>query len=153
MISYTLLPDGAGVALERNGGLVYTDMPVRFDGLPTEDTMMVCFESPNGTKYVKPSEDGVCAIPLAMLLGRIKVVVHRMTGEAFPRRWVCEDIEAQKTKDGGAYAYVADSKVAQYVAELKAENEAIRNRLADAEGRISALENRISDIFDGYDIT
>lgn len=153
MIRYTLLPSGEGVALDRNGGLAYEDMTVRFDGLPTEDTIMVCFESHNGTKYVKPSEDGLCAVPRAMLDGIIKVVVHRMTGEAFPRRWVCEDIEGRKTKDGGAYAYVKDGRIPQYVAELKEENERIRNRLADCERGFAELSQRISDIYDGYDIT
>ena len=153
MIRYVLLPSEEGIALERVGGLVYEDMTVRFEGLPTEDTMMVCFESQNGTKYTKPSEDGVCAIPFLMLEGDIRVTVHRMTGEAFPRRWVCEDIAARKTKDGGAYAYVRDNRLPQYVSEIKVENEKLRKRASEAENRLADLDKRISDLIDGYDIT
>lgn len=152
MIRYVLLSSGQGVAVERNGGIVYDTLPVKFDNIP-EGNILVSFESKRGVKYTTPNEDGVCFVPATILDGDVLVTLHIMEGVVHPSKWACEALVASRTKDNGAVVQTSDARISQYIAEIKAENDALRRTNAEMLARMERLDKRISDLIDGYDIT
>ena len=147
---YKIFDNDTGVILSRNPVTVYDDLSVSFSGAPENATAI--FDTENASLY-RPLTDGACTVPADVLIGAIRVTVVVFDGSACSRRWPCEELFAEKLRDGGTLVFPNDMNLPQRFVELKKENDDIRQSQKRIEERLAELEDRIERLLDGYDLT
>lgn len=147
---YKILDNGTAVVLTRQPELVYDDLYVDFSGAPSGATAI--FESGSDAMY-RLLSDETCSVPVDKLNGVVKVTVALLDGSARPRKWACEELLAEKQKNGGTLISPNDMNLPQRFVELKLENETIRQSQKRLEGRVKELEDKLEKLLEGYDLT
>lgn len=145
MIKYKLLNNGTAVILSRHPKVVYERVKLVFSGAPENTTAIV--ECNGSTAYYKASD---CKLHCDKLSGVIKVTVAVLDDSVPLKKWTCEELNAEKLKDGGVLITPNDLNLPQAVANLRLENNAIREENAEIKEEIAALNKRLDKIMSGY---
>ncbi len=149
MMEYKVLDNGTAVILSRQPETVYDELHISFSGAPLGATAIL--ESDGNSLYRQL--DGVsCSVSVDKLNGVVRVTVVLLDGSASPRRWYCEELFAEKLRDGGTLISPNDMNLPQRFVELKMENEAIRQSHERLEKRLDELEEKFEDLLEGYDL-
>lgn len=148
MMEYKLLDNGTGILLTRQTEIVSDMLYISFDGAPADATAIVTV---NGSTFYRLLEDGMCAIPASA--GIIAVGIAELNGSAKPRRWICEGLKAETLHDGQTLYTPNDGNIPETVAQLRLENQTIRENLLSLETRLKALQDKFQKMMEGYDIT
>lgn len=148
-LEYKILGNGTAVVLTRQPEIVHGEINVIFSGAPSDATAI--FEC-DGIAIYRPLKDNACEIPGNKLTGAVKVTVAILDGSASPDKWVCEELLAEKQKNGGVLISPNDMNLPQRFIELKLENEDIRQTNARIAARLEKLEDRLTTLLEGYDL-
>lgn len=148
-MEYKILDNGTAIVLTRRSQLVYGDLDIAFLGAPSGATAI--FDSGSGSLY-RPIHDGTCSVPADKLDGAVKVTVALLDGGVSSRKWACEELLAEKQKNGGTLVSPNDVSLSRFFVEMKLENEKIRQGQEYLEERIKELEDRLAKLFEGYDL-
>ncbi len=146
---YRVLDNGTAVLMTRQPALEEGDVLITFTGAP--DGATAVFESGKDAIY-RLLKDGCCLVPSDKLCGAVRVTLAVLDGTARPRKWVCEELMADRWESGLVMISPNDANLPQRVTELKLENENIRQMGRELQERIVALEERLERLYEGYDL-
>ena len=149
-ITYRILDNATAVIITRQPVALYEELRVTFAGAPEGATAIL--ES-GGDSFYRVLDEESCSVPVDKLNGVVKVTVALLDGSTRSRKWVCEELLAEKLKDGGTLVFPNDMNLPQRFIELKLENESIRQTNERIEARLGELENRLERLLEGYDLT
>lgn len=149
MIKYRLFDNGKGVILTRQAFVHRGDLPLEFENASDEATVIA--EAKDGTSYYRQLSGGKCYIPLDNIEGDVKITVALM-GKTPVTRWSCEEIKIQRLEDGQVLVAPNDMNLPDKVIELYIENDTLRKDITGLTNKIAAIEQRLSDLLEGYDI-
>ncbi len=147
-MEYKILDNGTAVVLTRQPEMVYDELYIDFSGAPSGATAI--FES--GGSLYRLLNGVTCSVPVDKLNGVVKVTVALLDGSARPRKWTCEELLAEKQKNGGTLISPNDMNLPQRFVELKLENESIRQTNDRISMRLKKLEDKLERLLEGYDL-
>lgn len=149
---YRLLNNSTGVLLARGAQLVRESLFVRFENAPENATAI--FECGGKECYRALSEQAQsdCVIPADFLDGTVNVTVAILDGSARPQKWTCEALTAERQENGSIFVAPDDTNLSQKVANLRVENDALRENIKELSQQIENLETRIQTMLEGYDL-
>lgn len=146
---YRVLENGTAVLMTRQPMLEVEKIKITFTGAPEGVTAI--FENGSNTIY-RALENNVCTIPVDILSGPVSVTLAILDKSARPKKWICEELLADKWKNGAVLISPNDSNLPMRVLELKLENEKIRKNQERLEERLDKLSARLDDLYEGYDL-
>jgi hypothetical protein len=146
---YKILDSGTSVVLTRHPQMLSEELQIEFEGAPSNATAI--FEIGERSIYRNLVESS-CSVPVDKLNGVVKVTIAVLDGSARPRKWICEELLAEK-QSGGTLVAPNDMNLPQRFVELKLENEVIRQTQERLEWRVKVLEDRLEKLLEGYDLT
>lgn len=120
-----------------------------FDGKPEEATTAI-LQAGAHEMYLTLT-DACAVLQAGRLSGNIKVTLAAIDSSARPQVWKCEEISTTPC-EGGILIAPNDMNMPERFTELKKENEEIRAELGKVKAEISALQNRIERMLEGYDL-
>lgn len=147
-MKYKLLGNKKGIILTRNPKLIERELTVSFVDAPANATAI--FENAEGDSYYQKIVDKVCVVPSAILKGVIKSMVVVFDDTPCPAKWVCEELVAQKLKDGSALIMPNDMNMPQKFVEIQLEQQKMAERISRLEDRLKTLEDKFEDVFEGH---
>ena len=148
-MNYRLLDNQTGVLSNRKPILVEKNLVLSFP--QAIDKMTVAIEN-QGVQYFRELQSRRCSIDVAALQGEIKVTLLDTTPGRLQKKWVCEGLFAEHTKNG-VWVYPNDGNLPQIVAQLRVENDNMRQDFAALEKKFKGLEERFERMMEGYDVT
>lgn len=148
-LKYKLLDSGEGILITRQPKLIPEEVYVSFSGAP-----------PDATAIFKTSEDsfyrnltnGGCTAPINRMNGEVSVTVCVLNGTGTAPKWTCEGIVCEKHKHGGTLVFPNDMNIPQRFADIKIEFDEHKKYVKKLEEKLGALENKLSEILEGYDL-
>lgn len=149
-MEYRVLNNGTAVILTRQPQVVSDELYVSFSHAP--DGATAIFTSGKDAFYRRLS-GGCCSIPLQKMVGDVGVVVAQLDDVVHQPRWDCEGLIITRLQSGEYLVAPNDTNFPAEVVRLRLENEKLRDDLAVCRVRLSALEEKLQRIMDGYDIT
>lgn len=150
-IDYKVFDNGTAVIISRQPAIVPIgeEVYIRFKNAPDDVTTAIL--EIGGKETYRPISAGTCAIPASRLVGEIKVTLAVLDGSARPRIWKCEGLVA--TPCGGDILLTPnDMNLPERFNELKAENEEIRAEICTLKNSISALNDHMEKMLEGYNL-
>ena len=148
-MEYKILDNGTAVVLTRHPEIAYDRLYIDFLGAPSGATAI--FES-GGVYLYRTLNDVTCSVPVDKLNGVVKVTVALLDGSTPLKRWACEELKAERLRDGGTLISPNDMNLPQRFVELELECESIRQTNKHIETRLKELEGRLDKLFEGYDL-
>ena len=149
IIEYKVLNNGEAVLLTRQPALIDGELIFTFTKVPVGVTAI--FASADLTLY-RELEDGKCSVLSDLLCGTVSVTLAILDGSARPHKWVCEGIIFDKLNNGYTLIYPDDANLPQRVADLKLENDKIRETQDQLEKKLKLLDEKLVNILEGYDL-
>lgn len=145
---YKLLGNNTAVMLTRQPKVIYDTLEITFVGAPQNATVIM--ES-NGNPFYRKLKNGKCEFPVEKLTGTLKVTVAVLDGSTPTKRWLCEELKAEKTKDDGIVICPNDLNLPQTIADLRIEIQHIREENATIREELLEIKKRIVEIMESYD--
>lgn len=147
-MEYRLLDNGTGIILTRKPEIVSGVLYILFVDAPDGATAII---TTNGSTLYRRLEGGMCSIPAAS--GVVTVGIAELDGSAKPRRWICEEMNAVTLQNGQVLYAPNDENLSETVAQLRMENQKIRDDLSSLDKRLQAFQEKFQKMMEGYDIT
>ena len=157
MIRYKLFDNGKGVVVTRQPFLHKGELRLWFEGVPVKTTATVIAENEAGGSYYRQLLSSTCLIPLESLVPddnsaeTVKITVALMDKTPVVR-WYCEEIKVKRLENKNYLVAPNDMNLPDKVVELCAENDILRKDIKGLTNKIAAIEQRLSDLLEGYDI-
>ncbi len=146
MVQYKLLNNGRGVILTRQPEIVEGAVFFTFEGTPAGATAI--FITLDGKEYYRHADEA-CSVPASALVGETKVTVALLREG---KQWKCEGLLGDPVQDGVLIA-PNDADLPGNVADLQIQLHEVRESFLRLEARYEALNQRLTEMMEGYDLT
>lgn len=150
-LQYKLLDNENGIILSRQPIVVSKEMTVSFSDAHLATTAI--FETEKHETYYRELSSGVCSLDVSGITGTLKVTAVQIDDRARPLRWFCEELKLTRLDSGEILVAPNDTNIVQTVANLRLENQDIRDKLKSLSNKYDDLEDRLERIMEGYDVT
>ena len=147
-MKYKLLGNKKGIILTRNPEIIENELEVSFVDAPVG--CIAIFENSEGDLDYRELEDKVCLLSSNFLNGVIRVTLAVFDDTSHPTKWMCEEIVAQKLKDGSTLIMPNDMNMPQKFVEVQLELEKITEYISKLEKRIKMMEDKFEAVFEGH---
>ena len=147
---YKVLNNNTAVLLTMSPQIIYGNLRISFEDAPGNVTAIFkCGDA----SYYRELKDGICEIPSDKLSGEVKISLAILDTKTPLQKWICDSLNAQRTKDGGVLVSLKDLIAPETVAKLRIENQNIRNEFAAVRSELQRLDALYHKIMDVYDFT
>ena len=150
-MEFSLLNDQTGIVLHRNPKLFSTtdDIVFSFENAPVNST--VIFADEEGKTFYRSLKNGSCQLKADLLKeGAITVTVTSANGQVSPQKWSCEGIVCQR-KGKTVVLSPNEMELPSIVVNLKKEVSNLIYSMELQQKKLVELEEKVSDVADGYD--
>ena len=149
-MEYHILNNDTAVLVTYQPKIIYDDLRVKFTGAPSDATAIV---EAMGVKLYRELNEDMCVIPKDKLNGAIKITLAVLNGNTPAPTWICDEITAEPTKDGGVLIAPELIELHKIITNLRTENNQIREENKEIKNTLLTLNKRLDAIMTAYDIT
>jgi hypothetical protein len=146
-IKIKLLNNGKAVILTRQPIVVYNELCLSASEAPQNTSLSV--RTPTTSLYRELS-GGECVLPASKLNGVLSLYFTVVDDSVPLKKWYCEEMKAERLKDGGVLICPNDFNLPQAVADLLVENDEIRKEYKDIKDCLKKTNERVDKIFEAY---
>jgi hypothetical protein len=148
-LKYKLLDKGEGILITRQPLLVEEEIYVSFSGTPPNATAIF---STSEASFYRNLVNGGCTAPINKMNGEVSVTVCVLEGSGAGQKWTCEGLKCDKHKDGGTVLFPNDMNIPEKFAKIEIEFDEHKKHCIQIEEKLKNLENKLSEILEGYDL-
>lgn len=147
-IKIKLLNNGKAVILTRQPIVVYNELRLSASEAPKNTSLSV--RTPTTSLYRELS-GGECVLPTSKLNGVLSLYFTVVDNSVPLKKWYCEEMKAERLKDGGVLICPNDFNLPQAVADLLVENDEIRKQNEEIKQQIQKTNERLDKFLEAYD--
>ncbi len=146
-MKYLLLSNKSqGVLLDRTPVEVKDNLAVEFEGLPT-GKFTAAFVLGESRVYYREIKDGVAVLERRLLEQHSGELYIAVKNDDLSMEWICDGLICI------GYTLIPDErKDGEVLAQLRKEADNVLTELAELRGIVEKFSDRITEIYDGYDV-